>query len=375
MRFSVSHNLAERSKARNVLVRAQSEDGIVGWGECCPRSYLTGETVESVLADLCEDFLPRLLGRKFEDFADLAEYLASTGRNIPKARHAAYCAAELAMLDAAGRTWKRCVGDVLSGWVRGRVRYSGVIATNRPEAVKKKAWLMRLFGFNAVKIKVQRDSQTNLELLRTARSVLGQNVSIRIDANCAWSCGEAIEQIKAMAAFGLDGVEQPVAAEDTSGMSRLTAERIVPVIADESLCSVRDAERLIESRACDMFNIRVSKCGGLLNSLAIYQKAMEAGLNCQLGAQVGETAVLSAAGRHIATHCKHIQWAEGSYGRLLLRRDLARPDLTIGPGGWAPALRGPGLGIRPVQGRVDRHSVHEREVTVCNTTTEAKLCH
>jgi len=114
---------------------------------------------------------------------------------------------------------------------------------------------------------------------------------------------------------------------------------------DESLTSVADAENAIRNGTCDLFNIRLSKCGGFLNSLRLAAMAHAAGLGYQLGCHPGESGILSAAGRHWATTVKGIRFLEGSYDRHLLKRLLTREDITFGYGGRAPALTGPGLGI------------------------------
>jgi L-alanine-DL-glutamate epimerase-like enolase superfamily enzyme len=216
---------------------------------------------------------------------------------------------------------------------------------------------MRLYGFKEVKIKVGKSLEENLQLLEIARTILGDGVHLRIDANCAWSADEAIRQLEAMSKFELTGVEQPTAADDYDGMSHVTAAKLLPVVADESLCSQSDAEKLIEQKGCDIFNIRVSKCGGLINSLNTYNKAVKAGLDCQLGAQVGETAILSAAGRHIAARCESLKWLEGSYGKLLLEHDIAKPGMTIGYGGWARCPERPGLGVEPIKKRMGEYTI------------------
>jgi muconate cycloisomerase len=114
---------------------------------------------------------------------------------------------------------------------------------------------------------------------------------------------------------------------------------------DESLCSRRDAERAIAGGLCDLFNVRLSKCGGFLPSLRLVQLAGQHRLGCQLGCQVGETALLSAAGRHFACSVGGLRAREGSYDRHLVREPLGTSDLTFGWGGKAPALPGPGLGV------------------------------
>ncbi len=349
LRMSIDHALAKRVTARNILVAARGDENRTGWGECCPRPYVTGETVEGAVEDLKATLLPRLLRWEVQDLSDARDRLVDILDGLRRDQQAAFCAAELAVLDLVGQAAGESAGNVLGPVQQSEVYYSGVIAAEQPEAVKQHAAFMKQFGVRNVKVKVGPSIEANLGLLQTVRTILGDSVELRIDANCAWSADTGIEQLKAMREFHLAGVEQPVPGEDIEGMAAITAAALVPVVADESLCSLADAETLIEKRACDIFNLRVSKCGGLINTGRIYAAAREAGLKCQLGAQVGETGILSAAGRHIATRCAAIVWREGSYGKLLLEHDIVEPDITVGPGGHARALDSPGLGVRPLR--------------------------
>src|SRR5438045_7768492 len=107
---------------------------------------------------------------------------------------------------------------------------------------------------------------------------------------------------------------------------------MVPIMLDESLCCDVDAERAVRGGWCDLFNLRLSKCGGFIPTLRLAQLARRHGLNCQLGCQVGETAVLSAAGRHFAASVAGLRYLEGSYDRHLVREALGTSDLTFGWG-------------------------------------------
>ena len=124
------------------------------------------------------------------------------------------------------------------------------------------------------------------------------------------------------------------------------------------MCSLDDARRLAENRACDAFNIRVSKCGGLLNSLEIARVAQLHGLACVVGAQVGESGILSAAGRHLAAAIPDVMFVEGSAGRLLLKEDLTMENVLPGKGGWARTFRTPGLGVHVRPELFDRLPSH-----------------
>ena len=360
MRVAVEHALAKRKLARNVLLAAVDDGGRVGWGECCPRDYVTGETVESVEAALERELLPRFQGRGFPSVAAVAEALSAELPALPRDRHAAFCAVELALLDLAGKHFGVSAGTVLGPVVRPRARYSAVIASSGLPKAGAMAAVARIIGAAEFKVKTLAELAHNRRLLRVVRRIAGRSASLRIDANAAWSADEAVRQLDALRPFRLEGCEQPVPGQDYAGMAAVTAARIVPVVADESLCSHADGERLARERGCDVFNLRVSKNGGLLNTLRLYRLAEAAGLRCQLGAQVGETGLLSAAGRHVATRLPGIVWCEGSYGRILLRPDIVEPDVTVGLGGWAPALDAPGLGVTPEPRLLERFTTAHR---------------
>ena len=114
------------------------------------------------------------------------------------------------------------------------------------------------------------------------------------------------------------------------------------------------SRELIEERSVDYFNLRISKCGGLFNTLAIAQLAQSAKIGLQVGCQVGETAILSAAGRHFAAHLKYVRFIEGSYGTHLLTEDISKEDITFGVGGKASILKGVGLGIKVQEHLLER---------------------
>jgi len=131
---------------------------------------------------------------------------------------------------------------------------------------------------------------------------------------------------------------------------------------DESLRTLAEAQTLVEKRACGAFNIRVSKCGGLLPSLRMATIASEHGLDCVVGAQVGESGILSAAGRLLASTIAP-RYLEGSGGSLLLKRDIVREQVVPGYRGRAPVFEGPGLGVHVLEDVLSSLTVRELRVT------------
>jgi muconate cycloisomerase len=158
-------------------------------------------------------------------------------------------------------------------------------------------------------------------------------------------------------------VEQPVAKDDFAGLQAVGAAAGLPVIADESLCTERDALRLIELKACQIFNVRLSKCGGLLAATRIRRLAAAAGLRCQLGCHVGETSILAAAGRHFALCDPELLYMEGSFAPFLFARDPVAQAVVFGPGGAARELDGPGLGIEVLDPVLNELAVARHQFT------------
>jgi L-Ala-D/L-Glu epimerase len=196
------------------------------------------------------------------------------------------------------------------------------------------------------------------------RDHLGFDIDLRVDANSAWSPSEAIHRLKEMEPYRISAVEQPVAKEDFAGLKQVQEAVRIPVIADESLCTEDDAHRLISLGACQGFNIRLSKCGGPGAATRIRQLAEEAGILCQLGCHVGETSILSAAGRHFALTIPHLSYVEGSFSSYLLVRDVIAQPVVFNDGGMAYELPGPGLGIEVMEEVLSELAVSHHVKTV-----------
>ena len=212
LRVAVEHALAEHRVARNVVVAAHDGEGRTGWGESCPRTYVTGETVIGARELLRSRILPDLLGAEAEDFEAVTRRMQTELEGLARHQQAAFCAAELAVLDLAGQVFGVSAGEVFGPIRRERARYSGVIAAVNLEGVERYSGIARDAGATEVKIKVGADLDQNLRVLETARGVLGDEVELRIDANCAWDVAGAVAQLEAMTTFRLAGVEQPLPA-------------------------------------------------------------------------------------------------------------------------------------------------------------------
>jgi muconate cycloisomerase len=373
LRRPIRHASHTRSETDNLVVRCVLEDQTTGHGEGVPREYVTGETIEGDLALLRQSDLPAQLEAcsDFARAAAMAERLRlapAPGDDRGCVGNAARCAVEVAFLDAYGQCFGASLGGVTRLLAADRysprpwVQYSTAITSAKGLKAGILALGMRLYGFRQMKVKVGIEGPDDAARLRTIRRWAGRKMDLRVDANEAWPAEAAVERIRALEPYGITSVEQPVPHAQVEALAEVRRHIKTPIMLDESLCGRIDAEGAVAKGTCDLFNLRLSKCGGFIPSLRLAQFARRNGVDCQLGCQVGETALLSAAGRHFAASVADIRYVEGSYDRHLVRETLAREDITFHRGGWAPALGDPGLGVTVDERALERVTVRKERL-------------
>ncbi|MBL8822967.1 MAG: dipeptide epimerase [Planctomycetia bacterium] len=366
LRKPIKHASHERRETDNLLMECHLGNGIVGYGEGVPRDYVTGETIASALAVLQKNDLSplKISPASFEEAIRAIESWNITSIQQDDARgistHAVRCAVELAWLDAWGHYFQKPLSSVTNIIApelfqpRDRIQYSVAITSATGFKLAMQAMTRRWFGFKQCKVKVGIAGQNDVARLRTIRKYMGSGMELRLDANEAWKVDEVAEHWEQLSPFQIRWVEQPVLHEEIGKLARIRAAIPMPVMLDESLCGMADAQQCVQERWGDLFNLRLSKCGGFIRTLKLAQFAQQHRLGLQLGCQVGETAVLSAAGRHFACSVKGLLALEGSYDRWLVKESLGMHDITFGVGGKAAALNGPGLGIQIHHDAVER---------------------
>jgi L-alanine-DL-glutamate epimerase-like enolase superfamily enzyme len=136
------------------------------------------------------------------------------------------------------------------------------------------------------------------------------------------------------------------------------------LMADESACTLLEVEALIRQGWYNMANVRMSKCGGFRNSLRIVDFLRKEGLSFQIGSQLGESGILSAAGRAFCLINRDAAYFEGSYDKFILRENITVEDVTFGLGGEAGPLEGYGLGVEVDQGKLGRLSHSSNKIVI-----------
>jgi L-Ala-D/L-Glu epimerase len=377
-KVTVRHAAAARTTSESLFLRARLDDGTEGWGECLPRAYVSGEGRDQAFALLRDTILPALVGRSFPSLREAVSFLEKCDGKAPPEwvrpetpQTSAWCSVGLALLDAFGRAAGEparpgpAAGPAPPDALR-RYRYSGVVSAGHGWRHAVSLLKVRAFRFPHVKLKVEHDG--SLPAARTARRLLGRRVDLRVDANMAWDAEQALEVIGQLQAVGIRSFEQPVAADDLDGLARLVRESSAGIVVDEGLTDRDSLQRFITRRACTGANVRISKCGGLVAAHARCREALDAGLLLQVGCQVGESSLLSAAHltllQALAPLTPGVRYAEGCFGRHLLREDPASPLVQFRYGGRPPRRPpGAGLGVQVDLAALQRHTVDQASVT------------
>ncbi|MXW21689.1 MAG: hypothetical protein F4Z95_12870 [Gammaproteobacteria bacterium] len=348
-RIVFRHASASRSEAANIIVAARGPGGTTGYGEGCPREYVTGETVESAAAFI-EKHKPSLI-RQVEDLGGLRAWIGEHDDEID-ANPAAFCALEIAVLDLLGKIAQQPVEGLLGiSRLSGTFRYSAVLGDASLSSFQQQAEQYWGMGFRDFKVKVSGDAEKDRRKLALLTCHDDPDLRIRLDANNLWhDAAGAIGYLKSLDAQ-VFAIEEPLQTGDLKGFRQVARECAVKVILDESLVRTGQLQALNDPE-CWIVNLRVSKMGGILRSLELAQEATPRGIGLIVGAQVGETSILTRASLAVMNeHRQSLVAAEGAFGTLLLEQDLTEPCLMFGAGGTLSAetdlgIAGSGLGLR-----------------------------
>lgn len=340
----------EIRQADNVLVRIESDTGVVGWGEAASAPTMTGETVESMMAAVGY-LTPAVQGRDPEDISGACA--AMNGRMY--ANQAAKAAVEIALHDLVGRATGTPAHALIGRKVRSRIAVLGVISNGELAADLRDAAAKKDDGYAAFKIKVGiAKPLADAERTRRVCALLGSDVLISSDANQGWSVEEAVQYARAVAGSSLTFFEQPVLADDVAGMAAVAAAAgDIAIGADESVHSLADIRRHHEHEAARGASLKTIKLGGMRGVFAAGLLCEELGMAVNVSCKTGESSIACAAGLHIAAALPQIAW-----GLTLSNEGLAE-DVTARPirveRGHVEVSDRPGLGIDVDEDRVRRH--------------------
>jgi len=326
------HASATRSVTQTIWVRARASDGSVGFGEGCPREYVTGESLNSARAFIAARTSHWL--HEIRDAATLGVWVRGHAHEID-ASPAAWAAVELALLDLLGKAAKVPVESLLGlPALCGRFRYTAVIGDAAPGDFERQLDHYRQAGFRDFKIKLAGEHDRDAAKVRSLRVSGIAPDGVRADANNLWSDADtAIEDLTSLGyAFG--AIEEPLRAGDIDGMARIRRARACRIVLDESVTKKEDVAKVSAESEHWLVNLRVSKMGGLLRALDFLEQARRTGIRIIVGAHVGETSLLTRAALTVAHAAGTALVAqEGAFGTHLLMHDVIDVPLMFGAGG------------------------------------------
>jgi len=361
-----AHSLRKRNYVKNIIVEIIADQGeIIGYGEGAPRSYVTGETQESAanaIKDLIEKYL---FPWELNDVSQIWDFVDSLPDE--KDHNSAICALEMALLDTLAKKQHRPLVEYFTqDFYVNKIHYGAVIPLGSQMTIMRICQSIKELGFKKLKLKMGKDIEQNRIALNTLAIIFKDDYDLKVDINGVWDYEIAFEYIPILRKYDVRVVEQPMAPDDSgiAGFARTIKEDGIILMADESACSLEDVKRLINDGHYNMINVRLSKCGGFRRSLQVINYLRDKEVSFQIGCQLGETGLLSAAGRVLSLLCGDAVYYDGSYDEFLLKENITFENVSFGPCGEARPLKGSGLGVEVSKQKLDRLSDLPSKITI-----------
>jgi muconate cycloisomerase len=335
-----------------LIVRIVASDGVVGLGEGTTIGGLAygAESpegmklaIDTYIAPVLERCDPDRVGRTMAEIGKFA-----------RGNHFAKCAVETALLDSFAKRRGLPLSDFFGGRFRDRLPIVWTLAsgdTARDIAEAQEMLDRRRHKIFKLKIGVGQPKQ-DIAHVAAVKRALGDEASVRVDANQSWSEATAAWMIAALEDVGCDLVEQPIALSNRAGMARLAAAARVPIMADEALNGAETAFDLAAHAASDVFAVKIAQSGGLFAASRVAAIADAAGIGLYGGTML-EGAVGTVASAHLFATFPVIEWGTELFGPLLLSEEILTDPLDYSDFTLA-VPSGPGLGIELDEHRLDR---------------------
>jgi L-alanine-DL-glutamate epimerase-like enolase superfamily enzyme/pimeloyl-ACP methyl ester carboxylesterase len=333
LKTTFRHAAATRYEGESIWVEAKG-NGHKGYGEGCPRIYVAGDDLESSIKWIQENFSTGKVDFKSVD--DLKQWVENNGTVIDK-YPSAWCAIEMALLDLFSRE-KSCTVETLLGLYGYKLsgRYTAVLGDDEIWKYTTLVDQYLIRGIMDFKIKLNGNIERDREKLDVLDDLFTQyhvkDIRIRFDANNLWKdrCNQAITYIKTLGGR-VFALEEPVGSRNAEDMSKISTATGLPVILDESLCTLEDLSRFRNIPGEFIANIKISRVGGLIRALSLIKELKKIGWPIIIGCHTGETSLLTRAALVTASAAGESLIAqEGAFGDYLMEREPVEPMLKFG---------------------------------------------
>ncbi len=351
----ITSSLGTHSATRLVVLRLDTDDGISGIGEATVTPKWSGETAWGCKAMIDQYLAPAVIGLAVDDIEGALAAMDKEAFANPFAKSAI----EMAMLDVRGKAEGKPIFELLGGAAHDLaipIRFS--LAALSPEQTATNARKRVEWGHKTVKVKVGLDPQADVKRLFAVREAIGPDVRLTCDANGGWSVEDAIWALNEMRPLNLTLAEQPVRREDLDGMAEVRRRVEVPIMADEGVFTIWDAEQALKKEACDIIAVYPGKNGGITVSKRIAEMAAEHGVACAVGSNLeldpGTASMchLTVATANIAADRYHGDILGTLYHEFPIVKNPVRLEAGI-----AHCPTGPGLGVEMDWEAVERLAI------------------
>ena len=343
------------SSSTFVIVEVHTDEGLTGLGEVSCTPVWTGEDFVMARRALEQYFGPALLGCDPREIQACTQVMRRALAGSPFV----LASLEMALWDLLGKSTGVPLHTLLGGAVRESVGTKFSISGAEPEKAAEIADWAVTAGFRAMKVKVGFDDVSDDARVGAVRAAIGPDVTLGIDANCAWSPRRAIQNIRRLAdRHAIAYAEQPVTQNGVQAMAEVRAAVQVPIVADESVFTAQDAGQLLRGHAADILSVYVGKGGGIGAAIRIGHVAEAFSATCTIGSNL-EMGIATAAQIHLGLAMPSV--APDVVGcdilsPFLYEGTILTDSLPVVPG-RAVAPKGPGLGVTIDASLVKKFSV------------------
>lgn len=282
-------SLGTDEAAENVIVKIITKEGITGFGECSPYMPINGESQASCF--ITGQYFARVL--KGKNPLDIEACIALMD-TIIYANTSIKSAFDMALYDIASQHAGVPLYKFLGGDNKKIIITDYTVSIGEPEKMAADAIKIKDQGYPAIKIKLGKNGKKDVERIRAIRKAVGNEIPLRIDANQGWKVKEAINTLNALHEFDIQHCEEPIARWKFMQLKKVKKNSPIPIMADECCGDEHDAQRLIKLGACDYFNIKLGKSGGIFKGLKMARMAEAASIHLQVGAMLESRLAMTA---------------------------------------------------------------------------------
>jgi L-alanine-DL-glutamate epimerase-like enolase superfamily enzyme len=265
--------------AENVLVIIKTKEGVTGFGECSPFMSINGESADTCI--VVGQYFAKLL--KGKNALAIEEAIVAMDRLI-YGNSSIKSAFDMALYDIASQHAGLPLYKFLGGENNKTIITDYTVSIGQPSKMASDALKIKQEGYPAIKIKLGQDGETDVKRIQAIREAVGDQIPLRIDANQGWGVEEAITTLQALADYGIQHCEEPIARWNFMQLPHVRKASPIPIMSDESCGDDHDAERLLYIGACDYMNIKLGKSGGIFKALKMVKLAEANNVHLQVGA-------------------------------------------------------------------------------------------